>query len=258
MMKFKVLLMVMLIAVSAATIQRLSRFSAAGQRSAQKKEQTPTTEDATPVIEGALTSKQKLHSQIFSRRYDWHRKGEKLRNLPGTSDTAFVIGVPNAIVSGSSYPEVIKALVCGADAVVVATATNKRSQLTLDGTFVFTDYEMVVDEVIRSKTTLNLQTASNITVTWPGGAILLNNRRIRVTDNSFGILKVGKQYVVFLSYLTASDDYTPLNSRATFEFHADSLKKLTKESLIPELEGRLSAATVLADTRAFNSEGCAD
>lgn len=159
------------------------------------------------------------------------------------------------MVNMGSYETLVKRLVCDADAVIVATANSKSSQLTLDGTFVFTDYEMTVEDVPKNNLAAGIQKANKVTVTRPGGTILLNGRRIQVTDSSFEPFKVNGHYVLFLKYIPITGGYMALNSKAAFQVQDNRIIKLTKEPLIPELEGVTEAGSFIAEARAANSPG---
>jgi hypothetical protein len=214
------------------------------------------SEDPTPVIEGVLTEKQKAHSQIFSKQYELYRHGERLRDLPGTSDTGLIISVPHGWVNMLPYHSLIKRFVCDADAVIVGVVTSKSSQLTTDGTFVFTDYQMSVEDVLKNNAAAVIQTNSNVTVTRAGGAILLNMRRIQVTDKSFEALKVNGHYVLFLNYIPSTGAYMALNSKGSFQIRDKKVIKLTGEPLIPELEGGTGVGSFIDEIRARSSSPC--
>ena len=49
-----------------------------------------------------------------------------------------------------TFSERITNLSCDADAIVVGEVTSKSSQLTEDQDFIFTDYELKVEEVIKN------------------------------------------------------------------------------------------------------------
>jgi hypothetical protein len=259
-MKSRVVLALLLIGLVASGVYTIVG-SKTGTQSGKEFYQAPqqqklVTDEATPVIEGVLTEKQKAHSQVFSKQYEWYRRGERLRDLPGTGDAGFVIGVPNGMVNMGSYHTFVQRLVCDADAVITATVTSKSSQLTTDGTFVFTDYEMTVTDVPKNNVAAGIQDGSKVTITRPGGTILLNARRVQVTDSSFETFKVNRHYLLFLKYIPLTGAYMALNSKAAFEIQNEKVVKLTKEPLIPELEGATDAGSLIAEVPAGSSSGC--
>jgi hypothetical protein len=112
--------------------------------------------DVTPIKGGVMTETQRRHSMLYE-----NRRNRKLRDLPSPLD--LVVSTP----WGSSpeenirrtLDEFLRVSVCSADAVVVGIVKNKSSQLTDDGTFIFTDYEMTVEEILKNNSSAKHPTA---------------------------------------------------------------------------------------------------
>jgi hypothetical protein len=227
-----------------------------GEVGYQSQQQTPIPETPTPVVEGVLTRTQQIHSQIFSKQYEGYRHGSKLRDIPGSNDTRFIIGIPNSIEGMPPYHELLKQLTCQADAVLIGVISSKTSALTMDGTFVFTDYELNVEDALKNNRVAAVSRGTAVTITRPGGAILLNGRRIQVTDSAFMPLRAGGRYILFLKYLPTSGAYMNVSSKTAFEIRDNKIMKLTKESLVPELEGTTSVEVLLTEVRANSANSC--
>jgi hypothetical protein len=189
-------------------------------------------EDATPVVEGVMTPQQREHSKLYKD----HRTGKKLRDLTATVGDVSLrrdVGVQGGDVGEPSFDlqRLLQEMAGNADAVVVGTVTNKSSQLTEDEDYVFTDYEMSVGEVLKDNPAAPIRTNNRITVTRPGGTILLNGRVVEAIDEAFQPLRKKGQYLVFLRFIPSTGGYQALNSKASFQIDDDEVGKLTKEPL---------------------------
>jgi hypothetical protein len=254
-MKLRLLLVLLVTCGATLGLSRLQNNASnqgAPQPQQRGTQQNTNSEISTPVVEGVLTPAQKIHGDIFSKQYEWYRQGKKLRDLPGSADTGFVIEVPNSILGMDPYHVFLKRLTCDSNAIVIGSVSGKNSQLTLDGTFVFTDYEFAIVDVVKNNPAAPIQNGSTVTVARPGGAILLNGRRIQVRDMSFEPFKSGARYVLFLKFIPTAGAYMALNSKAAFQIQNNRIFKVTKESLVPELDGTTDAEAFLAEVRATN------
>lgn len=166
---------------------------------------------ASPVQSGRMTDKQRVHS----RRYNGLGLGRKLTEIPsekktrnGDVDVSIVRGPGMPFSSGSEEPnsEIEKAA-WKADAIVIGTIKTKASQLSEDETFVFTDYDISVDQVLKDNPVAPVQAASLITVTAPGGKILLDGRVIQAIDKSLEPFEIGGRYLLFLRFIPETTSY---------------------------------------------------
>jgi hypothetical protein len=103
---------------------------------------------------------------------------------------------------GFTPVDFLRRYVCAADAVVVATPRKSSSDFTADGTFIFTDYELEVETVVRGDNTLP---ATRILLAWPGGTLLHKGREITTTDGNYGSLVLSGRYLLFLHQIAAGD-----------------------------------------------------
>jgi hypothetical protein len=181
-------------------------------------------DEPTVVQRGALTEKQLRHSQEFEDR-----------EIPGIrANSSGNIGVyidiePGPLPDKSSprnATEYLRSLTCSGitDAVVVGTVSRKASQLTANGHFVFTDYDLELGDVLKSRKGLGLTVGSSITVTDPGGAVNLDGRVIFVKINRENPLKVGHQYILFLRQLKNADSYRLIGERGIFAIAPGKVK----------------------------------
>lgn len=198
----------------------------------RQQEKEIAKEEATPIQEGVMTPQQKEHSKL----YKGYKTGKKLRDLTTTIGDVLLrrnVGTQGGDPNESPFDlqQLLQEMAGGADAVVVGTIGNQSSQLTEDEDYVFTDYEMDVEEVLKDNPTAPIQPNSKITITRPGGTILLNGRIVKAVDDSFLPFRKKAQYLLFLRFIPSTGGYQALNSKASFQLNGNEITKLTKESL---------------------------
>ena len=204
--------------------------------------------DVTPIREGVMTETQRRHSKLYE-----NRRNRKLRDLPSPVD--LVVSTPWGSSPEENIPrtldEFLRVSVCSADAVVVGIVKNKSSQLTDEGTFIFTDSEMTVEEILKNNSSANIQPRDDVLLTRPGGAVELNGKILRVTDRSFKPLEVEHKYLVFLRFIPATGAYQQLNSKSAFELSQNRVNKLTEEEfLFPFVSDETNPIALVAQVRA--------
>jgi len=217
-----------------------------------------STEEQTTVIQDApMDRKQKEHSKLYKE----YKTGQKLREHFIRDDNIELhIGIPHT-GSTSDSPRfssfsILKANTCDADAIVVGTVEIKSSQLTEDEEFIFTDYELLIEEVLKDNSAAPILANQMVTITRPGGSIRLNNRNIKAVADSFKLLEIGKRYLLFLRYIPITDSYSALNSKSSFRIHNGKTLKLTDEDFPIELGNGADADSFIRQIRAVLNGGC--
>lgn len=180
---------------------------------------------ATVIEEGRISEKQKIHSKFY-------KQPDKGRSLIGKTNKDLTIIIGEPFVSRESEEDELlttegyfQRLTCNSDAVVVGKVTNKNSQLSEDKKSVFTDYEFVIEKVIKDSSPLKLQNTNAITVTRSGGVVLLNNQLVRVFDKSYKLLEIGNKYLLFLDFIKESDSFKASDVRGTFDIDGEILNQ---------------------------------
>jgi hypothetical protein len=223
-MKKSVVLLILslgLVAIGATNIISLS------QDNATKKQQ----EEAT-LQTGVLTEKQKHHSKLYKE----YRRGKKIHELAAETNFDFGITIGTGLpggepgVSPPTFSERITSLTCAADAIVVGEVTSKSSQLTEDQDFIFTDYELKVEEVIKDNASDPITTNTDITISAPGGKIQLNNRIVEARDLSFPRLVVGERYLLFLKSTSIAAGYKAVNKESRFHLTNEGVETIPTEN----------------------------
>jgi len=237
----KALLFLMAVTISVATVFAAMRGQSRKGTTSNKKE------DATPIQEGVMTERQKQHSKLYQRS-----GGRNLRNI----GKSLVIVIPPPFIEPDdektppTIEELLQRITCNADAVVVGTVTNKTSQLTEDGSFVFTDYDMQVEEIIKNTAQTSIQPSDNIVITRSGGAVQFNGKVIRAIDKSSQPLETGSRYLLSLQRIASSDDYRTLNTESSFELDQNHVRRLTTKHLPYPFPYESDANSFLAHIRA--------
>jgi hypothetical protein len=213
-------------------------------------------DEATPVQEGVVTERQKKHGEIFSARFQSGKEG-KLRDrmLAGAKDLEIEI-IGDSPENYGDRHEFLKNLACSADAVLIGKVNNKSSQFTNDGEFIFTDYEIIAEDIYKNNTQAPIQSNSNIVVTRIGGAVQINGHVARATDKSFKLLEVGSRYLLFLRFIPSTGAYQTYSSQGTFLLRDDQIVNLTDESLPQELKNGKEIKSFIADVRSTIAEAC--
>lgn len=224
-------------------------------------------EEATPVQRGQTTEKEREYSKEIRRMYPFRegiRFGELIRMAEARGNTTETIGVGvgdlevgTARGGGGQTPaEFLRKISCGSDVVVIGSVRNKAAHMTDDETFVYTEHEFVVQEVLKNNPAASpIQPNNIIQIVRPGGLILLDNRRIRASDNSYELLQKNKSYLLFLKYVSSARGFIVASREGDFIFENNSLRKLTKQRIPAEL--RVSAIQPLIRTiREVVGSGC--
>lgn len=183
--------------------------------------------EASTIQAGVMTEKQEQHSKLYNQ-YDSGRKLQDLLNLEDDDihirrSLPFRFGSPDQT---RSDVDEIKRITCAADAIVVATVKQSASQITASQRFVFTDYGLLVQEVLRNNTPEIIHRESEISVTRPGGAVLVDGRRITAIDESFLPLRRGNQYLLFLRYLPETESFASIETGESYELSETGLQLL--------------------------------
>ena len=183
------------------------------------------TEVATPVQEGVLSAQQKEHSKLYDR---YKGDGSKLsERVKGKNELILNLLPPLPVLSptGRQSSEVTE-LAESADAVVIASVVSKSSQITTAGTFIFTDYELRIEESLTGDSD-KLKPQASITVTRPGGKVLLNGQVIAFNVETFRPLMPGHRYLLFLKLLPLTGTYQAVNQNSSFDISGSKVESLS-------------------------------
>jgi hypothetical protein len=235
--------------------RRLTSQAALRRLNLQQKRDDHDKEEATPVQEGVLTERQRKHSRLFEIP-----NGKSIKDS-GSNNSDVDIGqdVPLRITPRySGLPNYLNGLTCNSDAVIIGTVDSKSSQLTEKGTYIFTDYELIVDKILKDNRTSSIQQNTKVVVTRGGGIVKLNGRILRVTSDTERPLRVGSQYLLFLKLLPDTGAYSavPYSGDSTFEIGDGKLTQVSFQSLPLGAHSPTDAGKFLAEVQTATYQRC--
>jgi hypothetical protein len=216
-------------------------------------------ERATVVQEGAMTALQKEHSKLY-KKYNSDRKIPDLARKEKGDVEVYRLSPLGADLSSGPAPttsDILMRATCNAEAVVLGVVRRKSSQLTEDESFVFTDYDIAVEQVLKDNRSYSINTISEITITRPGGTIALNGKEVRAIDESFRTLQVGQRYLLFLQFLPTTGTYRPIDSGESFELRGNTVKSLKEESF-DRFADEQNSTSVIEEIRVAAANPCND
>ncbi len=245
----KILLIILL---SVLTLGAVTGLGALDNRNSTKQMNTKK-EEPTVVGDEEPSARQKEHGKLFKHA------GRKLQEIaasqPGDveviEEEGYVIQMPKT----SRLPTFISAL-CNADAVIIGSLKSKSPQLTQQGNFIFTDYEVIIDEVIKNNLNSSIDAGSTIITTRDGGAIKINDRVLRAKRADFDPPVVGNRYLLFLRFIPKTSSYL-MYGNGSFELQGDTILALGPDAR-QELKQRTTQDPLifLNELRAFDTRDC--
>ncbi|MBA3242265.1 MAG: hypothetical protein H0T60_13635 [Acidobacteria bacterium] len=216
-----------------------------------------TNEEATPIKKGVMTGKQKRHSKLFSKFGTGKKIGELL--IRNSDDLLIQLGTPMPGGDPGSPPlnrnRLLSETACGADAIIVGKVVSKDSQLTDNEEFIFTDYQIQVEDTLNNSSGIQVNPGDEITVTRPGGTIKLNNRIVKAVDKTLQPLSVGGHYVIFLQAVPETNSFKAVSNVGSFRLRNGKVAKFTEEPFAALFEEE-SANTLLTEIRNVIAGGC--
>ena len=155
------------------------------------------------------------------------------RDLNVSASPGICVGCPKP--DPNDDPD-IKRATNHSDIVVVAHDFKNVSALTQNETFVFTDSELIVDQIWKNASSSeagpSIAEGSEITVVEPGGAVRINGHLIRGSLSDRVPFKIGHTYLLYLKYLPDSRSYIPIPF-AGFDISSLAVVPLKTDELLP-------------------------
>lgn len=197
-----------------------------------------TVRYSTATAQEAAKQKQKNRLERF-RRYG---AGEDLRERAVKEPGEIVIfQTPGIQFDMPNRPPFINAIACDADAIIIGKIKSKSSsQLTEDGGFIFTSYELGVEDVIKDDPAAPLQPGGTLTLSQPGGEVRLNGKTVRAIDETFKPFEENRRYILFLRRIPSTGHYDAFSNGSFRLNDDDSVAPLGEGTLWRRVEGRKS------------------
>jgi len=220
---------------------------------AQVRQETPGGANApTPIEEGRKSERQKKHGRLFG--YSGEKLSDKAKKQTGDVEVIMHADTMRTVDPDAPKPDPTQFATCNADAIVVGTLTSKASQLTEDGSFIFTDYEMAVEEVLKDDAAAPVQTGGLITVTREGGEVSLRGRVLRAKRAGFKSAEVGGRYLLFLKRIPDTGSYLSYPN-GSFLLGGERITPLGDSG--GDVVGAKGLPALSDEIRAFAAQGCA-
>lgn len=193
--------------------------------SAHRAQKGEKPDEPTPVIEGVLTERELRHSRLFEGR----GTGKKLLDFTGEAHLVIGPGLEAGITSNvrPTLSQYLGKRICASDAVVIGKVLRKQSQLTTDGEFIFTDFSVKVESVLKNDRQKAIGLHEEIVVTGPGGKVSLRGRVLTVEDRNQARLMIGDRYLLFMVAVPETGAYTLHIDSGRIEESDDSLDVLS-------------------------------
>lgn len=192
--------------------------------------------DATPVQMAVRTERERIHGKLYRYQYLTNKTISELLASPPSRILGIdlLIGQGQVLTESRSPESYFGELVRASDVVIRGKVTKKASQITEDGAFIFTDYDVSVMEILKDNSASPLAPGSTITVTRPGGKVVVEGIIVKARDRYFGPLPLSDHPVLlFLRYIPETAAYKAINSFGAFEVDGSSIRPLTEEPLPP-------------------------
>lgn len=208
---------------------------------AEEKEYQAKIVDATPVQLGVLSEKERIHSKLYIH-YQNMRGGSTISGLVAEAKsynsriakTTALVGLTEALTEPETPDKFFGELAQASDAVILGKVTKKVSQITENDAFVFTDYDVAVTEVLKNNATTPIDAGATITVTRPGGIVLLDGMIVEAEDMAFQPLSINDHDVIlFLRFVPETGAYKATRHNGSFELDGSILRPLTKYEFPP-------------------------
>lgn len=198
------------LSVRAATRSALQSGAEGSQR------RPPAVDRTTPILQ-TMTPAQRHHSQLFKEFSGPMRLLDELVNKNVFRDR---------VVSSEPVPlsDFARELRCAADSVFVGTVEGRRSLPTEDGTFIFTEYTVVVTETIDTGPNRELREGARVTILQPGGSIQIGEHTTTAFVSDVPELGIGAAYVFFATRIAATGAYRSAHHEGTVSLTDDTAR----------------------------------
>jgi hypothetical protein len=183
----------------------------------------PTPVDRTTRIVNRMTPTQRSHARLHQSRIPPHAQRTRLLDVQMSFDT-----IEEAVRPQNPPPakSVVTSIACRADAVFTGKIVGKLVLPTEDGTLLFTDYSVVVSEVLRARAQRPIGLSETVVVTRQGGTLTVDGVVVSYTSTSYQPLQVNRDYLFFVSHLRGTDTFDAKESRGVFALVGDTARAL--------------------------------
>jgi hypothetical protein len=233
-----------------------------GQQRSYSLNQKKTPELPTPIEEGVMTETQRLHSRLFGEYKQTVTRGKSLHTLvlEKGDDVQVSQGIGDVILPQSfTLEQYLATMSCQADAIVIGSVDDKYSNLIEDGSFTFTEYHVVAQDVLKENAATYIPVNTRITVVRVGGAVRLLHHNVRAIDYAQKPLAIGDRYLFFLKFISSTGAYRSFGdprSDDTFRIDDDRIAQVSEQVLPLGANRQTDTDTFLKEVRTASSKSC--
>jgi hypothetical protein len=201
-------------------------------------------------------AKRREHSTLFKKYGLRHQKLADPAS-PGDIAVIHISDLRDQSASWSVTPEAyLSRSACNSDAVVIGTATDFSSFLTENEGFIFTEFKLRVEEILKNNSRVPSAEKEELTIVSPGGELIHNGRKLKALVKGVTPFHTGGRYLLYLGFIPVTGAYQSFGERS-FELRPDKVYRLTNQALWNERTHKLDdAGAFLATVRATTTAPC--
>ncbi|HEX8564365.1 MAG TPA: hypothetical protein VF648_01760 [Pyrinomonadaceae bacterium] len=255
-----------IISVSLLSLFLAATFAAFRQQAQDKS--SHKKDESTVVQRGQFTAEERAYSKEYNKIYSKKHGLNldvliELGNSRGKSEVVgTALGIPfqaqfNRPVH-KSPTKFLMNLSCKSDAVVVGSIKSKAAHLIENETFIYTQYEFWVEDIVKDNTASPITVNEIIQVTRPGGLIKINEQLIQAEDRKYAPLEANKKYLLFLKFVPAAKGYMVADVDGDFVLEGDSFKTISSTTDVRDFKGIDDFQALANNTRSFALADCGE
>jgi hypothetical protein len=179
----------------------------------------PAPEAVTTETESAeFRQRRRIHSAVHAQyHFASLQPGERRDRIVDPIVDIDAVPTPDAM---------LQRLTCSASAVVVGRVMQATGVVSEGRDLVYTDYEILVHEVLATGGEATVKSRQILLVTRPGGTASWNGQTTSVRLNEYPELAVGERYLLFLERRLASGAYTTVGADGALRLSARRVEPL--------------------------------
>jgi len=131
----------------------------------------------------------------------------------------------------------LDSFVCDHDLIVLGTFGTGTSHRTSDDKFLYTDWPVLVDTVIKNGAAAPVKVGNTITVAHTGGVMKINGHTVMAVDDNFSrSFTAGERCLLFLTYIPASGTYGMFSPYTAYSLSGDKVGSFASFPHAPRIE----------------------
>jgi hypothetical protein len=180
----------------------------------------------TPFLQ-RMTPTQRIRSRTFAQ-FD---SGSRLLDEGvSVAESELPYGEPDP----PSELEVLARVACDSAALFAGVVRSAVTNPTENGTWLFTDYEVLVEEVLRARPSIGVREGDTVVLSRVGGVLTVDGEEISATSSGYPLLQLRHRYLFAADYLSDAGSFRTSTMRRDYTFEIVD-RQLT--SLSPLISG---------------------